>query len=86
MYIHHCLSLFHIIYFFSEDLVQEVTEAEAEVTEQKENLDDSTAKKIGKFKWEAAIIGVLKRAEDNTTSIKRLRKKVSVELLQMNKV
>ena len=70
--------------YFSEDLVEEATEGEAEVNEQKENLDDSTAMKIGKFKWEAAIIGVLKRAEDNTISIKRLRKKVSVE--QMNKV
>ena len=31
----------------------------------------------GTFKWESAIIGVLKRAPDNEISIKKLRKKVN---------
>ena len=31
----------------------------------------------GMFKWESAIIGVLKRAPDNEISIKKLRKKVN---------
>ena len=30
----------------------------------------------GTFKWESAIIGVLKRAPDNEISVKKLRKKV----------
>ena len=32
----------------------------------------------GTFKWESAIIGVLKRAPDNEISIKKLRKKVNM--------
>lgn len=32
---------------------------------------------VGKFKWEAAIIGVLKRTDDKEMSVKKLKKKVS---------
>ena len=62
----------------SEGLSEEATEPKAEVTEQTESLENSVVEKVGKFKWEAAIIGVLKKAEDKTLSIKRLRKKVCI--------
>ena len=44
---------------------------------EKENIDVTEAVSPGKFKWEATIFGVLKKASDNEISIKKLRKKVS---------
>lgn len=40
------------------------------------NEEASDEAPTGKFKWEAAIIGVLKRADDKEITVKKLRKKV----------
>lgn len=40
------------------------------------NEEASDEAPMGKFKWEAAIIGVLKRADDKEITVKKLRKKV----------
>lgn len=40
---------------------------------------DKTETHVGKFNWDSAIIGVLKRAQDNQLPIKKLRKKVLSE-------
>lgn len=49
--------------------------------EPEENNDDAMMEvaAVGKFKWEAAIIGVLKRADDKEMSVKKLKKKVLAE-------
>jgi len=43
------------------------------------NEESIACKPVGSFKWEAAIVGVLKREADNQLKIKRLRKKVMAE-------
>lgn len=40
--------------------------------------DNDSASNGSSFKWDAAIIGVLKRAPDHQLSIKKLRKKVGL--------
>lgn len=40
------------------------------------NEEASDEAPTGKFKWEAAIIGVLKRADDKEITVKKLCKKV----------
>ena len=47
-----------------------------EVDEEEVDNQDVAVKEPGTFSWEAAIIGVLKRASDHKLPIKKLRKKV----------
>jgi hypothetical protein len=47
-------------------------------------LDDNeneSASTSSSFKWDAAIIGILKRAPDHQLSVKKLRKKVGFAFL-----
>ena len=46
------------------------------ISNETQEEDASTEIVKGKFKWEAVIIGALLKADDNTLSIKKLRKKV----------
>ena len=39
----------------------------------------SVEERVGKFSWEAAIIGVLKAASDQEISVKKLKKKVQYD-------
>ena len=44
--------------------------------EEEEEDVTSVEERVGKFSWEAAIIGVLKAASDQEISVKKLKKKV----------
>jgi len=50
-------------------------------------VEDATEEELslptGKFKWEAAIIGVLRRADDKEITVKKLRKKVFLLAMQL---
>lgn len=59
-------------------------DTEDELVNKKQRTEDVTEEEEltpaeGTFKWESAIIGVLKRAPDNEISVKKLRKKVLCE-------
>lgn len=59
--------------------VKEVEDVEENGEEENGEEEEEAEAPAGKFSWEAAIIGCLKRADDNELSLKKLRKKVLSE-------